>query len=146
MDRLSKLFVAIAAVGIPDAIYHAYDEITHYSGPGSKLCDISNFWSCKNVFNSGYTKFPPGQYGLSMWVYGIIWFPLILVLGLWFARKSGTINGALFLPILMVGNIFTLYLWYLELGVIHAVCTVCVSMYLLNYAMTVIAAWALLRA
>jgi uncharacterized membrane protein len=41
-------------------------------------------------------------------------------------------------PILMVGNVFTLYLWYLELGVIHALCPVCVSLYVLNYLMTAI--------
>ncbi len=150
MDRLSKAFVTIAAVGIPDALYHAYDELTAYTGPGTGFCNTHLVWwdilvSCGSVFRSGFTRFPPG-YGLAMWVYGVIWFPLILALGLWFARRNGTINGSLLMPLLMVGNLFTLYLWYLELGVIHAICPVCVSMYVLNYVMTALAGKSLLAA
>lgn len=144
MDRLNKLFIIIAAVGIADAVYHGYDEITSYSAPGTNICNINNILSCGTVFRSGYTTFPPHD-GLSMWVYGVIWFPLMLGLGIWFAKDRGGINGVLMLPILMVGNIFTLYLWYLELGVIHAICPVCVSLYCLNYAMTAIAVVIALR-
>jgi uncharacterized membrane protein len=96
------------------------------------------------VFTSGFTKFPPGQYGLSLYVYGLIWFPLMLALGYFTSRKDGSLVGEVLLPVLMVGNLFTLYLWYLELGVIHAVCPVCVSMYALNYVMTILAAKPLL--
>jgi uncharacterized membrane protein len=144
MDRLSKAFIALAAVGIPDAMYHAYGEITAYSAPLSNKCELSSFWGCISVFQSGYTKFPPSD-GISMWVYGIIWFPLILALSLWFTRGGAPVNAAVLLPLLTVGNIFTIYLWYLELGVIHAVCPVCVSLYLLNYGMTVLAVVQLLK-
>jgi uncharacterized membrane protein len=134
LDRLTKLFIVLAAVGIADAVYHAYDEITSYSAPGTE-CHINSFVTCIGVFQSGYTKF----LGISLWVYGVVWFPLILATGVWFAKRQGGLNGGIMLPILMVGNLFTLYLWYLELGVIHAVCPVCVSLYVLNYAMTGIA-------
>jgi uncharacterized membrane protein len=144
MDNLSKSFIALAAVGIPDALYHAYGEITAYSGPGSGVCNINSFFNCGSVFTSGYTKFPPG-WGLSMWVYGVIWFPLMLALGIWFTRDGGSIRGEILVPLLMVGNIFTMYLWYLELGVIHAICPVCVSLYVLNYLMTAVALAATLR-
>jgi len=137
MDKLDKAFLILAAVGIPDAIYHSYDEITNFSAPGSNACNINNFLSCKNVFVSGYTTFPPHG-GLSLFVYGLVWFPLMLGLGLWFVRKRRGIDGAVMVPVLMVGNLFTLYLWYLELGVIHAICPVCVSMYALNYLMTAV--------
>jgi len=138
MDKLTKVFIILAGIGIVDAIYHAYDEISNYANPITHICNINSWWSCTSVFNSGYDYFPP-QGGLPMWAYGIIWFPLMLVLGLWFARRRGGINGIILLPILMVGNFFTFYLWYLELGVIHAICPVCVSLYVLNYAMTGIA-------
>jgi len=141
MDKLSKGFVALAAIGIPDAIYHAYDEITNYSTPVGRACNINHFLSCGNVFASGYTKF----LGVSMWVYGVVWFPLMLFLGLWFTRGGRSIRGEVLLPVLMVGNLFTLYLWYLELGVIHAICPVCVSLYVLNYAMSALAAIELMR-
>jgi len=126
-------------VGIPDALYHAYDEITSYSAPGTS-CHINNFVTCIGVFQSGYTKF----LGISLWVYGVVWFPLLLAMGIWFAKRGGLDGGAM-LPVLMVGNLFTLYLWYLELGVIHAVCPVCVSLYVLNYAMTAVAVSVALR-
>ncbi len=134
MDKLGKSFVILAAIGIPIAIYHGYDEVTNYSSAVSTVCDISHFLSCTNVFNSGYTKF----LGVSLYIYGLVWFPLMLGLGLWFERKKGGIDGIVMLPILMAGNIFTLYLWYLELGVIHSICPVCVSLYGLNYLMTAV--------
>ncbi len=134
MDRLSKSFVALAAVGIPVAIYHGYDEITNYSAPGSTICNLNSFWSCGNVFNSGYTKF----LGVSLYIYGLVWFPLMLLLGYWFVRKRGSLRVEVMIPLLMVGNIFTLYLWYLELVKIHALCPVCISLYTLNYLMTAV--------
>lgn len=139
MDRLSKAFVVLAAVGIAIAIYHGYDEVTAYSAPGTGVCNINNVFSCASVFNSGYTKFPPGPYGVDLYVYGLIWFPLILLIALRSGRRTGTIGGEVMVPILMVGNLFTVYLWYLEIGVIHAYCPVCISMYVLNYAMTALA-------
>ena len=140
MDRLSKAFVVLAAVGIAVAVYHGYDEVTAYSAPGTGVCNINNVLSCASVFNSGYTKFPPGSYGVDLYVYGLVWFPLMLILGAEFGKKTGTINGEVMVPLLMVGNLFTLYLWYLEIAVIHAYCPVCISMYVLNYAMTALAA------
>ena len=145
MDRLSKAFLALAIIGIADALYHAYGEITAYSTPLGNSCTINSIWSCSKVFLSGYTKFPPGAYGISLWVYGVVWFPLMLVLGYWFVRKYGSLRGEIMVPVLMVGNIFTLYLWYLELGVIHALCPVCISLYTLNYLMTAVCIIAVLR-
>ena len=136
MDRLSKAFIVLAAIGIVVAIYHGYDEVTAYSAPGTGVCNINSVFSCASVFNSGYTKFPPGAYGVDLYVYGVVWFPLLLLLAFRLARKNGTIGGEVMVPVLMVGNLFTLYLWYLEISVIHAYCPVCISMYVLNYAMT----------
>jgi len=132
--------MVLAAVGIVVAIYHGYDEVTAYSAPGTGVCNVNSVVSCLSVFQSGYTKFPPGQYGVSMFVYGLIWFPLMLALGYWFGRRSGTLNSEVMVPVLMVGNLFTVYLWYLEISVIHAYCPFCISMYVLNYVMTVLAA------
>ena len=135
MDRLAKAFIGLTTAAIPVAIYHAYDEITNYSSPISKACDLNNFISCTNVFNSGYTKF----LGVSLYVYGLVWFPLMLALGYWFIRKNGARWGEIMFPVLTVGDLFTLYLWYLEIDKIHAICPVCVSLYAINYVMTVLA-------
>jgi len=145
MDRLTKAFSVLAGVGIAVAIYHGYDEVTAYSGPLTGACNINGIFSCLSVFNSGYTKFPPGPYGVDMYVYGLVWFPLMLFLGIWSGRRNGRVGGEEMLALLMVGNAFTAYCWYLEIGVIHAYCLVCISLYLLNYAMTAIAAVPLFR-
>ena len=149
MDRLSKAFIALAVVGLAIAIYHGYDEITAFTGPGSNACgvftDVNPFLSCASVFASGYATLPPNTNGLPLYVLGLVWFPLLIALGLWFVRKGGALDGEVLVPLLMVGNIFTLYLWYLELGVIHALCPICVGMYVVNYALTAVAAGALMR-
>jgi uncharacterized membrane protein len=142
MDNLNKLVLILAAIGIPDAVYHAYDEITNYSTALGNACNINSVFSCANVFRSGYTSF----LGLSLWVYGVVWFPLILLLGYWFVRRRGGINAFVMLPLLMVGNIFTVYpLWYWEFTKIHSFCLVCISMYCLNYAMTAVCMAMVLR-
>ncbi|MDG6990944.1 MAG: vitamin K epoxide reductase family protein [Nitrososphaerota archaeon] len=150
MDRLSKAFLALAAVGVVIALYHGYDEITAYTGPGSNACsaftNVNPFLSCTTVFASGYATLPPNSNGLPLYVLGLVWFPLMLAVGAWSAKTRGSLNGDVMVPLLMVGNIFTLYLWYLELGVIHALCPICVGMYFVNYAMTALAAKALLTA
>jgi len=76
---------------------------------------------------------------------GLIWFPLLLVLGI-VLTKGGTwrIRGEILLPVLMIGNLFTIYLWYLELSIIQKICIYCVSLYILNYALTAIVAYELI--
>lgn len=147
MDRLSKAFIILSAIGIAVAVYHGYSEATYFQGPGSNICGTHKIFgflfSCSSVFASGHDTFPPGS-GIPLYIYGLLWFPLMAALGLWFGRTRGSIDGGLFVPLLMVGNLFTLYLLYLELGVIHALCLVCMSMYVLNYIMTILAGKALL--
>lgn len=145
MDRLTKAFVALAAIGVAVAVYHGYGEITAYTGEGSSACNVTPFVSCTSVFASGDVDFPPGPYGVPLYVYGLVWFPLMAALGAWSGKGRGSLNGEVLVPTLMVGNLFTLYLWYVELGVIHALCPVCISMYALNYAMTGLAFKALLE-
>jgi len=145
MDRLSRAFLVLATVGIFDAVYHAYSEFTSYSGYLSNVCSINSFFSCSRVFQSGYTTFPPGSYSVALWDYGVVWFPLMLVMGYWFVRRKGSISGLVMVPVLMVGNVFTIYLWDIELATLNALCPVCVSLYVLNYLMTAVCFVALLR-
>jgi uncharacterized membrane protein len=149
LDRLSRAFVALSIVGLAIAIYHGYDEATAYTGPGSNACSVfsgaSPFLSCTSVFASGYATLPPHANGLPLYVLGLAWFPLMALLGARFGRREGGLNAEVMFPLLMVGNIFTLYLWYVELAVIHALCPICVGMYLVNYAMTGLALKALME-
>lgn len=130
--RLWGLFLGLAALGTLLAVYHAYGEITeNFSG-----CTLNSSVSCGAVFESGYTS----VFGVPFYALGIVWFPAMAALGFVLVRRTGGV-GAPFMPLLlMVGNVFTVYLWYLEIFVIRAYCPVCISMYLVNYAMTAAAA------
>jgi uncharacterized membrane protein len=144
-DWRSRSFIALSVMGIAVAFYHAYGELT-YSVSHLKSCSFNNVFSCNNVFGSGYTTFPPANSipglheGISFWVYGVVWFPLCLVVGIWAIRKYGNPRGSVLVPFLMVGNLFTLYPWDIEIRLLGGVyCLVCISLYCINYIMTFVA-------
>jgi len=116
---LSKPFIVMAVLGVLEAIYHAWNEgafSTNYAA----------------VAFAPYASF----FGVPYWVFGVVWFPLVLVVALW-ATKLG--RGALpkeTLVLLTVGNLFTGYLWYLDLVIIRAFTVVYVLLYLTNYVLT----------
>lgn len=127
------LFIALAAIGVVDAIYTTYE----YTASSFNSCNINSYLSCSGVAASGHTSI----FGIPFYVTGLVWFPLLFVLG--FVTSHGaneSINATFLLPVLMIGNIFTIYLWYLELAVIGIICPSCVSLYVINYALTGIAA------
>jgi len=144
-DWRSRSFIALSVMGIAVAFYHAYGELTYTIG-GLNSCFINSHLSCGSVFASGYTTFPPPNSipglheGISFWVYGVVWFPVCLAVGVWAIRKHGTPLGSTLVPFLMVGNLFTLYPWFIEIKLLGGVyCVVCVSLYCINYIMTFVA-------
>jgi len=141
-DWRSRSFIALSVMGIAVAFYHAYGEITFTLS----ACNLSQSLSCGSVFASGYTTFPPPDVipglhdGISFWVYGVVWFPLCLLVGLWAIRKYGSPKASVLVPVLMIGNIFTLYPWNIEIRILGGVyCPVCVSLYFINYILTFVA-------
>jgi uncharacterized membrane protein len=140
-QKLSRAFLVIVIIGLGLAVYHGYDEATAFNGPGSEVCNLNAKISCEGVFESGLTSLA----GVPFYVLGLIWFPVVLILGLYLSGwgRGPISNPALLLLILMVGNIFTVYLWYLELHVLGIICPICVSMYVSNYTLTGLAAWAM---
>jgi uncharacterized membrane protein len=118
-------------MGIATAIYHGYGEITFTLNS----CSLTKAISCGAVFAGGYTT----VLGISFWVYGVVWFPVCLVFGLWVIRRDGGPSASVLVPFLMIGNIFTLYPWYIEITLLNGkYCPVCISLYLMNYLMTAV--------
>ncbi len=125
----SRAFIALAVMGIAVAFYHAYGEITYTLN----ACSFTKAFSCQAVFASGYTT----VLGVDFWVYGVVWFPVCVLVGLWAIRKYGTPLGSVVAPFLMIGNIFTRYPWYIEFKLLGGVyCLVCISLYCINYLLT----------
>lgn len=120
-----------------DAIYTAHEYATASFGS----CYVNSKVNCVGVFGSGHTSI----FGIPFYVFGLIWFPFLLIAALYLTNWTRLrIRADILLPILMIGNIFTIYLWYLELAVIGVVCPLCVSLYIVNYALTGLAIYELL--
>lgn len=131
MERLTSAYLITAAIGIGLAIYVTIEYLTL----NFNSCNINQFLSCGGVYQSGYTSL----FGIPFYFMGLVWFPTVFAIGLASSRVgSRLVTGELLLPLLMVGNVFTIYLWYLELAVIHIVCPLCVSLYVVNYGLTLI--------
>lgn len=138
MEKLSAAYLIIAAAGIGLAIYTAYEYITE----DFRTCTINSVFSCGGVAASGHTSL----FGIPFYITGLVWFPLVFLIGLVTSRLgTAPVNGEILLPLLMLGNVFTGYLWYLELAVIHIICPLCVGLYAINYALTAMVLVPLLR-
>ena len=129
--RNFRLILSVLCVGaIADNIYLAHE----YTTQNFSSCNLNSYISCGTVALSGHTSL----FGVPFWAMGLAYFPLIILVG-WFLSKE------ILILLLLVGDIFTTYLWFLELAVIHAVCPLCVSLYGFNYVLTAIVAVYLFR-
>lgn len=138
MEKLSSAYLIFAGSGIGLAIFTAYEYVTE----DFRTCSISQLFSCGGVAASGHTSL----FGIPFYLTGLVWFPLVFVIGLLTSNLGKTsVDGEILLPILMVGNIFTGYLWYLELAVIHIICPLCVGLYGVNYVLTAIVLLPIIR-
>lgn len=117
--KIPLAFIFLSAVGVGEALYHTWLEhgfTTNYS--------LVKF--------SPYASF----YGVPYWALGVVWFPLVLVIGLWTTRLGrGGLRREL-LILLTIGNIVTVYFWYLDLIVIHSFNADYAGLYVTNYALT----------
>ena len=112
-------FLLLSVVGVGEALYHAWQEKAFTT----------------NIF---VVKFSPyaSLMGVPYWVFGLVWFPLVLILALWTTSMGRNPLTEKMLILLTVGNIFTGYLWYLDLNVVNAITPTYVGLYLTNYALT----------
>ncbi|HXW94260.1 MAG TPA: vitamin K epoxide reductase family protein [Nitrososphaerales archaeon] len=117
--RASLAFLLLSVVGVGEAFYHAWQEKAFTT-------------------NLSYVSFSSyaSLMGIPYWVFGVVWFPLLLLLALWSTHFGRTNLSRKWLILLTVGNLFTGYLWYLDLIVINAVTPTYVGLYLTNYALT----------
>jgi uncharacterized membrane protein len=116
---ITKTFIALSALGTAGAVYHASLEkafttnfsMVHYSALASFL-------------------------GIPYWVFGVVWFPVILAVALMSTRMGSAALKKETLMLLTVGNLFTAYLLYLDIIVVRGYTLDAVSLYAINYALT----------
>lgn len=115
MKTLFSIFFGAGLLGLLNAAYLTY---THY-GPIPLKCTILS--GCDVVAGSPYAQL----FGIPLPVLGLLYYSVALILfGIY--RKIGSVRMAVAL-VLFTGSglLFSLYLLYLELFVIHALCIYC---------------------
>lgn len=117
---ISRLQVIFTIAGIGIAAYLTYVKLfaiePYCAGVGN----------CEAVQSSPYAEL----LGVPVAIWGLLTY--IALLALWFVKHSdwrdlGHLAGMAFFLVTMVGVIFSAYLTYLELFVIHAICPWCVA-------------------
>ncbi len=128
-DRLRTPVIVVALIGVAIAGYLTY---VHYAGI-EPLCAASG--GCEKVQNSGYAKLV----GIPVAVLGLIGYIAILAASL----LPGELARMLASSLAIMGLGFSIYLTYLELFEIDAICQWCVASAI---TMTVLTALTVLRA
>jgi uncharacterized membrane protein len=119
-DRNLKIFTIIcAAIGLVDSLYLTWIKLTHTTA----LC-LPGIGDCETVNTSRYSEI----FGVPVAVLGALVYIAILVI-LLLKDKVGFFTEYrwyLLFGISLVGVLFSAYLTYIEIAVIHAVCPFCV--------------------
>ncbi|MGA9839803.1 MAG: vitamin K epoxide reductase family protein [Thermoplasmata archaeon] len=115
-----------AGIGLIVALF----ATAEFLDPGlSAVCSITSYYSCGKVAASGLTT----TLGIPDWVWGVAGFVLILVVAALAEQRPDDRRRAYsLLGVTSVGVALALYLLYVELHLIHALCPVCASAYVLG--------------
>ncbi len=120
MDKwLYRISIALAVLGIAVSVYMTVYKLTE----NPNMC-LGN-GGCSTVNSSKYAEL----YGVPVAVIGIGGYLSILLL-LWLERRNSFLqsNGTLVVfALALLGFLFTVYLIYVELALIHALCPFCVT-------------------
>jgi len=133
--RLTSL--VFAALGAADALYLTYVKLAHVEA----LC--RGVGNCETVNSSPYSVF----YGIPIAIFGLTAYLLILALLVLepqvpLVQDYGSL--AVF-GLALTGTLYSAYLTYVELYVIHAICPYCVTSALLITGILVISVVRLIR-
>ncbi len=113
-QTIRRAGVALAALGIAIATYITIAD----AGGGAPAC-IAGGHGCQTVADSSYAHLA----GVAVSVIGIVGYVAIAAAMLW-PGDPGRVAG---LALTLVGFAFSVYLTYLELAVIDAICQWCVA-------------------
>ncbi len=129
------LFIIAAFIGLIDSIYLIWIKIAN-----DKIYCLPGIGDCWTVNTSQYSQ----VFGIPISVFGAIAYLAILVAAL-FANRSNFLRAnqiTLLFGITLAGFLYSLYLTYLELFVINAICPFCV---ISAVAMTILFVLSVLR-
>jgi uncharacterized membrane protein len=116
---LRKIIIIIALLGLSDAIYLLIIKLT-----SNKALCVPGLGDCWSVNNSIYSEWN----GIPISVFGMLAYISIILLLTLLNRVSflKNFNHIFVLGISLIGFIFSIYLTYLQIAVIKAICPFCI--------------------
>lgn len=116
---LRKIIIIIALLGLSDAIYLLIIKLT-----SNKALCVPGLGDCWSVNNSIYSEWN----GIPISVFGMLAYISIILLLTFLNRVSflKNFNHIFVLGISLIGFIFSIYLTYLQIAVIKAICPFCI--------------------
>jgi uncharacterized membrane protein len=121
--RLSQLAILLTVVGLLVSVYMTIYKVTS----NDSMCIGSG--DCKTVNASRYSEVNLAGFNIPVAVLGVAGYAAILGV-LLFERKMDVLeqNGSLvFFGLSLMGFLFTLYLIYVEIALIRALCPFCLA-------------------
>ena len=113
------LFIIFASIGLVDSLYLIWIKIAN-----DKVYCLPGLGDCWTVNTSQYSQ----VLGIPVSVFGVIGFLIILLLALFKDRNKffHANQVTLLFGITLAGFLYSIYLTYLEIFVINAICPFCV--------------------
>jgi uncharacterized membrane protein len=127
--RTRSVRTAVYLAGGIGLIVALFAAAEFYDAALRAVCSVSTFFSCSAVDNSGLTT----TLWVPDWIWGVLGFVVILVAAALAEQRPNDRRYAdALLGVTTVGVVLSLWLLYVELGEIHALCLVCASAYVLG--------------
>lgn len=121
---MKKLLLVLALVGVLDAGYLVYEHYSNFIPP----CPAHGTWivDCGAVLRSQYSEI----FGIPLALLGLLHYALLTIWVSFVPKK-----WAKYLALLesCAGAVFSIYLVYLQLGVVHAICLYCMVSALVSF-------------
>jgi uncharacterized membrane protein len=118
MEKIKKVAwsaILVSAIGLIDSIYLTYK---HYN---NELVPCGVFSGCESVQESFYSMI----YTIPLSIFGIIFYATMILLILLYMKKNRGDVMTTLLASAWAGFVFSIYLSYLQLFVIGAICSSC---------------------
>lgn len=120
--KIPKWFIVVgiilALLGFADASYLSYEHLTQ----GDVSCPINGV-GCDKVLTSQYSE----MFGIPTALFGSIYYLTVFILLILLKTKKQGKHLVLIAGATTVGFLFSLYMVYLQLFVLHAICPYCMG-------------------
>lgn len=125
------LFLLLLVVGILDSSYLTYERFSGTIPP----CSTSLWVDCGKVLRSDYSVL----FGIPLSLLGLGHYAVLLAVTILLVRSKQAILKKWVLFQSLVGALFSVYLIYVQLGLLHAICVYCMLSAAVSFALLLIA-------